>query len=284
MVTPHVSDGVWSVYENARLICEKNGQTDQILMTFQNLLTRIPEWKDDVLQAEVGRIVKASKCSYLEELLTGVLLTYLRAFAAVQFRGEKEDSVDLQFERPPLSRFIHELYKESARKCWEHAFLFRTVGVRTEQQARNRQEIVKLLDSALDTVLDSFLPWQSIVTTYFTTSDAAAADDDADADAAPATPAAKPRSVSFSKDDGDDAESGESGESGAESETETEGSDDDESDDEDARPKMTLTDERVDLGDLIKTLDVAPVAPASKADERVEITVPTDADTLVLKL
>ena len=86
MVIPNVADGVWSVYENAKLICEKNGQPDQILMTFQNLLTRIPEWKDDVLQAEVKRIVTASKCSYLEELLTGVLLTYLRAFAAVQCR------------------------------------------------------------------------------------------------------------------------------------------------------------------------------------------------------
>jgi hypothetical protein len=280
MVTPHVSDGVWSVYENARLICEKNGQPDQILMTFQNLLTRIPEWKDDVLQAEVGRIVKASKCSYLEELLTGVLLTYLRAFAAVQFRGEKEDSVDLQFERPPLSRFVHELYKESARKCWEHAFLFRTVGVRTEQQARNRQEIMKLLDSALDTVLDSFLPWQSIVTTYFSTSDDAPPSAE---DSTAETPASKPRSVSFSKDDAD-AESG----TGTESGTETETEDDDESDDDDdeAPPKITLTDEQVDLGDLIKSLDVPAPAPAphSKADEKVEITVPTDADTLVLKL
>jgi hypothetical protein len=277
MVIPNVSDGIWSVYDNAKLICEKNGQPDQILMTFQNLLTRIPEWKDDVLQAEVKRIVAASKCSYLEELLTGVLLTYLRAFAAVQFRGEKEDSVDLQFERPPLSRFIHELYKESARKCWEHAFLFRTVGVRAEQQARNRQDIVRLLDGALDTVLDSFLPWQSIVTKYFSTSEATPeaevheAEPEAVQDAGAAAEAepeqtAKGRSVSFSNDEESDGE-----------DTET----DDESDD-DAPPKIKLTEESVDLGDLIKSLDVA--AMSSKPDEKVELTVPTDADTLVLKL
>ena len=262
MVIPHVLDGVQSVYENARLICEKNGQPDQILRTFQNLLTRIPEWKEDVLAAEVKRIVAASKCSYLEELLTGVLLTYLRAFAAVQFRGDKDDSVDLQFERPPLSRFIHELYKESARKCWEHAFLFRTVGVRTEQQARNRQEVTKLLDAALDTTLDSFLPWQSIVSSYFSAPSAAA---EAPAEAAePAEAPAPPKvipSVSFSDDTDDETD------------------EDEETDDED-QPKLTLSDEAVDLGDLVESLD-APLVQ-SKPDEKVVLEVPTE--TLVLKL
>ena len=273
MVIPNVADGVWSVYENAKLICEKNGQPDQILMTFQNLLTRIPEWKDDVLQAEVKRIVTASKCSYLEELLTGVLLTYLRAFAAVQFRGEKEDSVDLQFERPPLSRFIHELYKESARKCWEHAFLFRTVGVRTEQQARNRQDIARLLDGALDTVLDSFLPWQSIVTKYFSTSEAPAEE----APPAEPEPVMEPadtksgRSVSFSNDDSD-------------AETEDSDAETEDSDYDDAPPKIKLTEESVDLGDLVKSLDVPSSKPTFKPDEKVELTLPTNADTLVLKL
>jgi len=166
MLLPHISDGIWSVYDNAKTICEKNNQTDQILKTFQNLLTRIPTWTEDVLTAEVKRITAASKCSYLEELLTGVLITYLRAFAAVQYRSTK-DSIEVEFERPPLPKCVHELYKEVARRCWEHAYLFRTFGVTTEQQARNRKEIDALLDATFDVVLDSFLPWQSIVNTYF---------------------------------------------------------------------------------------------------------------------
>lgn len=166
MLLPHISDGIWSVYDNAKTICDKNNQTDQILKTFQNLLTRIPTWTEDVLTTEVKRITAASKCSYLEELLTGVLITYLRAFAAVQYRSTK-DSIEVEFERPPLPKFVHELYKEVARRCWEHAYLFRTFGVTTEQQARNRKEIDALLDTTFDVVLDSFLPWQSIVNTYF---------------------------------------------------------------------------------------------------------------------
>ena len=219
MVLPQVSEGIWSVYDNAKSICEKNNQTDQILMTFQNLLTRIPQWTDDVLQAEVKRILVASKCAYLEELLTGVLLAYLRTFAAVQYRAS-QDSIEVEFERPPLGRFIHELYKEVARRCWENAFLFRTVGVRSEQQARNRQEIDRIIDTAIDTVLDSFLPWESIVTNYFSVGDSESV-----------APVPAPSAVKFA---------------------ETSDTEDDDSDSE--PPKIQLTEEAVDL-DGIADLD-----------------------------
>ena len=81
-------------------------------------------------------------------------------------------------------------------------------------------------------------------------------------------PAAKGRSVSFSNDDESDAE--------------TEDSEYD--DEDDAPPKIKLTEESVDLGDLVKSLDVPSSKPTFKPDEKVELTVPTDADTLVLKL
>jgi len=259
MLLPQVSEGVWSVYDNAKTICDKNNQSDQILMTFQNLLTRIPQWTDDVLQTEVKRIIAASKCTYLEELLTGVLLAYLRTFAAVQYRAS-QDSIEVEFERPPLGRFVHELYKEVARRCWENAFLFRTVGVRTEQQARNRQEIDRIIDTAIDTVLDSFLPWESIVTNYFSVG---GGDDSEEAPApapAPATataPVPTPTAVKFAET------------------SDTEDDDDDDSDSE--PPKIQLTEEAVDL-EGIDDLD--------EKEEVVDIQVPesSEGESLVLKL
>ena len=259
MVLPQVSEGIWSVYDNAKSICDKNNQPDQILMTFQNLLTRIPQWTDDVLQAEVKRIIAASKCTYLEELLTGVLLAYLRTFAAVQYRAS-EDSIEVEFERPPLGRFVHELYKEVARRCWENAFLFRTVGVRSEQQARNRQEIDRIIDTAIDTVLDSFLPWESIVTNYFSVGDN---DESAPPPAAPAPPAApSAQSVKFAET----------------SDTEDDGDGDSDNDSDDsAPPKLQLTEEAVDLG-IVNDLD--------EKEEAVDIQVPETGgeSALVLKL
>jgi hypothetical protein len=278
MVLPHVSEGIWSVYENAKTICEKNDQMDQVLKTFQNLLTRIPVWTDEVLQAEVKRIVAASKCSYLEELLTGVLLTYLRAFAAIQYRST-QDSVEVEFERPPLPRFLHEYYKEVARRCWEHAYLFRTIGVPTEQQARNRKQIDDILDSAFDTVLDSFLPWQSIVNTYFSVQDAPTPTPDViqptetvvPANTAAPTPVSETekKAVAFeeAEDDDEDAEDI-----------------DEETDDE--HPKIHLSDEtlELDLGaDNDEEEKKKPEEKKKEDDGEVNLT-PEEGEGLVLKV
>ena len=278
MVLPHVSEGIWSVYENARTICEKNDQMDQVLKTFQNLLTRIPVWTDEVLQAEVKRIIAASKCSYLEELLTGVLLTYLRAFAAIQYRST-QDSVEVEFERPPLPRFLHEYYKEVARRCWEHAYLFRTIGVPTEQQARNRKQIDEILDSAFDTVLDSFLPWQSIVNTYFSVQDAPAptAEVIQPTETVVPTPAAPPsipspepeKKVAFH----------------AEIEEEDEDAEDLDEETDDEHPKIHLSDEtlELDLGAVDDDDDKKKPEEKEKDTDEVNLT-PEEGEGLVLKV
>jgi hypothetical protein len=166
LVLPRISEGLWSIYDNAKEVCEKSRQIDQTLRTFQNLLTRVPQWSADTLQTEVARIQEASRCPYLEELLTGLMITYLRAFAAIQYRTDRE-SVEVEFEKPDLNAFIHELYKESARYSWQYAYFFKTHGVSAEQQARNRREIDTLLQQALDTTIDTFLPWKSIAEQYF---------------------------------------------------------------------------------------------------------------------
>lgn len=216
MVLPHISEGIWSVYQNAQSICEKNRQIDQTLKTFQNLLTFIPKWDESRLNTEVERIQTASGCSYLEELLTATLITYLRAFASVQYSANQD--IEVEFERPPLPRFIHELYKECARQCWTHAYLFKTYSTSMEQQARNRKDIDQMLDAAMDTTLDSFLPWKSIVDKYFKEPEVKKSEIvptqmlEEEEHTEPAVPPVVPeqRKVAFETDDDDDEDDNES--------------------------------------------------------------------------
>lgn len=173
VVIPHVADGLWSIYDNAKIACERNKQPEQTLRTFQNLLTRIPVWSEDTLNAEVDRIAAASKCDYIEDLLLGVFVSYIRAFAALQ---QLEDThVDVNFERPSVAKFIHALYKVSARSSWSNAYLFKTIGVTSEQQARNRREIETMIGNNLNEVIDAFIPWKDISRAYFRVREAAPA-------------------------------------------------------------------------------------------------------------
>jgi hypothetical protein len=113
----------------------------------------------------VDRIIAASKCDYIEDLLLGVFVSYIRAFASLQ----QSDSthVNLDFERPSIEKFIHTFYVVSARKCWTQAYLFDTLGVAATQQARNRREIEVMLESTINEVVDSFIPWRAISQAYF---------------------------------------------------------------------------------------------------------------------
>lgn len=166
VLIPHVADGLWSLYDNARELCERNRQIDQTLRTFQNLLTQVPTWSEETLQAEVDRIVHASECEYMDDLLMGVFLAYIRAFASLQYRGESPQ-IQLDFERPSVSKFVHEVYKHGARSAWKSAFLFKTHGTTSEQQARNRRDIEILLDKCLTDVINAFIPWKEISRAYF---------------------------------------------------------------------------------------------------------------------
>lgn len=162
-----VSEGFWSIYGSSKELCERNGQLDQILRTFQNMLTRIPEWTDVTLSTEVDRIVKVSKCTYIDDLLMGVFIAYMKSFASLHYRGSSSE-IKIEFERPNLTKFLHELYKHSARKLWQVAYLFKTVGISSEQQARNRQEISKIISECMEQVIRGFLPWEAIAKKYFT--------------------------------------------------------------------------------------------------------------------
>ena len=88
IVIPPITEGFWSVQKTANELCERNKQPSEVLRTFQNMLTKIPEWSESVLTDEVDRILKVSKCTYLDDLLMGVFLAYMKSFAALQYRGQ----------------------------------------------------------------------------------------------------------------------------------------------------------------------------------------------------
>jgi hypothetical protein len=166
LLVPRLAEGFWSIHDSAKQLCERNKQHDEILRTFQNMVTKIPDWSDNTLSEEVERVLKVSKCAYMDDLLMGVFLAYMKSFAALQYRGASSQ-VRVEFERPNVTKFIHELYKHSARKLWQVAYLFKTTGIPTEQQAKNRQEIEQVIYKTIDDVVRSFLPWEVIAKSYF---------------------------------------------------------------------------------------------------------------------
>ncbi len=254
LIVHPISEGFWSIYNSSKELCERNKQLDQILRTFQNMLTKITEWSDETLNTEVDRIVKTTKCSYLDDLLMGVFISYMKSFASLHYRGNSSE-IKIDFERPSLAKFIHELYKASARKLWQVAYLFKTFGITTEQQAKNRQEIEKHISDCMEHVIRGFLPWAEISRKYFSNTG----------------PEPEPEVESESESESD-AESGDSS-SGKNVSFETESESD-----EEEEPKLQILEEEavLDVQDLDEKKE--EVDPLKEIESRVQ------DETLVLNL
>merc|ERR1712070_858362 len=71
-ISPHIIDGFRSIFNESMELCQNNNEPDKYLMTYQNLLSRIPSWNQVMIENEKQRIITKSKCSYLEDLVTCV--------------------------------------------------------------------------------------------------------------------------------------------------------------------------------------------------------------------
>jgi hypothetical protein len=256
-----VGEGFWSIYDSAKELCERNGQMDQVLRTFQNMLTRIPDWNEATLTTEVERIVTQTKCTYMDDLLMGVFISYMKAFANLHYRGSKSE-LKVDFERPSLQKFVHEVYKISARKFWQVAYFFKTVGVSAEQQARNRQDIEKMIADCMEQVIRGFLPWEAIAKKYFNEGDA---EDDEQAESESESEEEEVEKSAKGVSFGDDAES----------------------DDDEDKPDIHVGEEEgtIEFEDLDKPEPVSAAVEEAEKDPLAEIEGKAGAaETLVLKL
>lgn len=135
-ITPHIIDGFKSIFNESVNLCEQNDEIEKYLMTFQNLLSRIPKWNQTIVLAEQERIVKSCNCSYLEDLITCVHIIQLKILSCVRVGSEtKKVTINI----PDISSFIHQIYINIARKLYSNIYLFEIDIPPLEQQKRNRE-------------------------------------------------------------------------------------------------------------------------------------------------
>ena len=72
ILAPQFIVGLNSIFTESVVICKNNREPLKYLMTFQNYLSRIPNWNNNIVQTECNRIIEASKCKYLDELIIGI--------------------------------------------------------------------------------------------------------------------------------------------------------------------------------------------------------------------
>jgi len=152
ILSPLIHEGVQSIFNESWSMCEKEDELDKYLMTFQNLLSRVPQWNESIIETEVDRIVEKSGCTYLEDLLSCVHIVHLKILTTIR-TGKTQKKIDIDI--PKLNHFIHKIYINSSRSLYTRVYLFeKDVPPLTYQ--RNRADLGELIkQSIMDVVRDS---------------------------------------------------------------------------------------------------------------------------------
>jgi hypothetical protein len=155
-------EGLKSIFNEAWKISVDSNEVEKYLMTFQNLLCRVPKWNAALVDEEIKRIIEKSGCNYLEDLITCVHVIQLKVLTCVRV-GTRQKKIDISI--PKLQDFIHKAYINLASKVYRNAYLFDKHASPLQQQKYNREFEVIVEECILKTIRDS-IPTEAIVRAY----------------------------------------------------------------------------------------------------------------------
>jgi len=162
ILTPLIIDGIKSIFKEALELCIENEEKNKYLMTFQNFLTRVPKWNQNIIDDETERIKTTSNCSYLEDLITCVHISQLKILTSIRV-ANKQKKINIQI--PKLNSFIHKIYISYARKLYSNIYLFDITVSSLQIQKNNRELEIMCKECILNTIRDS-IPIEKILNSY----------------------------------------------------------------------------------------------------------------------
>ena len=162
ILTPHIIEGLKSIFDEAFKLCKENDEVDKYLMTFQNFITRIPKWNPNIIETERQRIIEKSNCGYLEDLITCVHIIQLKILTAMR-AGQKQKKIDVNI--PKLDDFIHKVYVNVARKVYKNVYLFE-IGIPPLQIQKHNRELETIVQECILNAVRESIPIETILRAY----------------------------------------------------------------------------------------------------------------------
>ena len=161
ILSPRMYEGILSVYEHSRDINEKHGK-NEFLKTFQQYLSKIPDWSSETLKNEYEGIKEKSKCDWLDELITAVFVSHTKVLTAIKV-GKKDKTIELKI--PRAETFIHKCYIDIARQFWKRPDLFYHKISNIDLQ-KNLVECEQIIEKSLENTIRKLLPVKNILKEY----------------------------------------------------------------------------------------------------------------------
>ena len=155
--------GIQSIYNDAKTVCTNDNRPADVLMVFQELLSRIPKWSQEIIETEYTRITESSKCDWIEDLLKVIYVAHIKVLTIVN-SAQKNKKISLKI--PTGSHFTHLCYIELAREFWKNPYLFSDRVSKLEYQ-KNMRECEGIISNCIVETIRKQLPVRHILKEYF---------------------------------------------------------------------------------------------------------------------
>ena len=132
------------------------------LVEFQKALQEIPHWNQATVEEHATPIVNS--CTYFDDLLTAVFVTFVRILTTVRLSSNKPD---VNIKIPKNEHFIHRVLIECAKEFYGNPYIFKD---KNEAQKRD------IYRASIDIAIRQLLPVKAILEAYLGTSVSAQGD------------------------------------------------------------------------------------------------------------
>uniref|UniRef100_A0A6C0HLR5 Uncharacterized protein n=1 Tax=viral metagenome TaxID=1070528 RepID=A0A6C0HLR5_9ZZZZ len=167
ILRPCIYQGIKSIYLDAKDIANQENSIENVLMIFQDQLSRIPKWSQEIINKEYQRIVDSSRCDYIDDLLKVVYVSHIKILTIVH-SAQRNKKITLKV--PSGNHFMHLCYIECAREFWKNPYLFSDRTTKYEHQ-KNMRDSETMISECIAETIRKQLPVRHILKEYLNETD-----------------------------------------------------------------------------------------------------------------
>ena len=154
--------GIKELFLESKDLCNTKETEANTMIIFQNKLSEIPKWNQDIINKECAKIIEDSGCDWLDDLITAVFVSHTRILTSINFAKSKK-KINLRI--PKIEHFIHQCFVEAGRIFWKNPYLFDDNLNKYDFQ-RNRRECEQIIEQSINESVRKQLPVKDILKEY----------------------------------------------------------------------------------------------------------------------
>ncbi len=163
MLKKSIFNGLKFLYDESKKKCQSENRFDEVLVDFQEYLSQIVSWSQDMIEKEYKRIEVESDCDFIKELITAVFMSHTQILQVIQSGPKKQIQIDI----PKPEHFIHKCYINSGRHFYMNPILFYDgPEISVIERHRSVPQAEEIIVTSINETIRQLLPVRRILKTY----------------------------------------------------------------------------------------------------------------------